>query len=186
VKTKYTLWEEIEIAIEAAIREAREIDPKATVDQASHDFVQSNRQLIEPVLYDWAAERVSVRMRSYLRKARKRSPDRYRAIQAKLGFTHLPLTVEIKPGESVPITETTRKTFRKVKGQVRRKKVQTLEPVLEEINKGDALFAFYTKRKKDEHIKWGEILEREATKAIQLGLFAESELPEKPKPTTEK
>lgn len=159
--------EQLDVSLKTAAKEA---EPKTPSYQIAEDFYESHRKLIEPLIDQWVIEKLAGLIGRHRAKAR-RATNRLLVFQSKLGFPHIPRTVEIRPGETIPTGEATRKPFRKLKAQIRRAKIRLLEPALEEIDRADALFARYTKKKETEHITWAEIVEKEADKAIQQGLF---------------
>jgi|SRR5579859_979861 len=159
--------EELDVALKTAAKEA---DPKTASRQVAEEFYDSHRKLIEPLIAEWVVEKIAGLI-GKLRAKKRRESNRQLVFQAKLGFAHIPQTVDLGSGQVIATGEATRKVFRKLKVQLRKAKIRSLEPIMEEIKRADALFARYTRSKKTEHITWAEIVEKEAEKAIQQGLF---------------
>lgn len=154
------------------IQNAAKGDPKRSSRQIAEDLCLSHRDLIEPRLWEWAVDHIANQVR-HLRAKTQRMKDRQLVFEYALGFMHIPRKVELAPGETIPVGDSTRDQFRKLPEQVRRKRIRTVAPVIEEIKRGDALFALYSKKSK--HITWAQVIEKEAKKAIQQGLFDEPE-----------
>ena len=160
--------EELESAIENAAKITHSELPSS---QVATELCRSHRDLIEPWLWEWAAERIANRIRQ-IRAAERRRKDRQLVFEYALGFMRIPRKIDVD-GKRVYVGEATRDQFARLKGQIRRAKVKTIEPILQEITRGDSLFGHYTKQKGHQHITWSEVIAKEAKKAIQQGLFDE-------------
>lgn len=164
---KLSQLEQLDVALKDAAKLA---GPKVSSAKVAEDFFRSHGELIEPFIDQWVLEKLAALIR-YDRIKGRRQKDRQLVFQRNLGFAHIPRKIEVRPGETIPTGEATSKVFRKLKAQMRREKIRSLEPALEELDRANALFARYTKNKKTEHITWAELIEKEAEKAIQQGLF---------------
>lgn len=154
--TKRTILEELNAAIRTASREAEPATPSREIAAV---FCESQADLIQPFLPEWAIEKVASLIRKYRGQARSHSDEQLR-FEGILGLTHIPKAVRLKSGNRIPKMDATRGQLRQALSQARN------DAAVKDLKAAVELMGKYTR--KEQKITWGEVLRREAEKAAHV------------------